>query len=328
MRAEHPLVATSLNNLATLYEAQGRYSEATPLHERSLSIREKSLGPDHFDVGLSSNNLALLYYRQGRLAEAEALYKKSLTISEKSVGLDHPFVATVRNNLAVLLEKQGQSSHAEPLYRRALAIRERALGTDHPEVANSLNNLALLYYRQGRYADAEPLYKRSLGIVDRSFNPAHPHIALTLNNLAALYNRQGRYADALPIIRRTIAARTTVASIALPILLRARQAKQVSEGQALADSYAIFQLTSSSPASDAITKIAQRNAAGSTELATLVRRDQDLSYEDAKLDKAIFAAVSKQPSERNRPAEDQLRKRSAEIGAEKINSSGISSEVP
>ena len=44
---EHPDVATSLNNLASLYGDQGRYAEAEPLYQRSLAIMEKALGSDH-----------------------------------------------------------------------------------------------------------------------------------------------------------------------------------------------------------------------------------------------------------------------------------------
>ena len=40
-----------------LYE-QGRYSEAIPLAQRILAIREKSLGPNHPNVATSLNNLA------------------------------------------------------------------------------------------------------------------------------------------------------------------------------------------------------------------------------------------------------------------------------
>ena len=40
LRAFHR-VATSLNNLAALYQAPGRYAEAEPLYQRSLAIREK-----------------------------------------------------------------------------------------------------------------------------------------------------------------------------------------------------------------------------------------------------------------------------------------------
>ncbi|MFC2032217.1 tetratricopeptide repeat protein, partial [Chloroflexota bacterium] len=44
---EHPDTATSLNNLAGLYNDQGLYKEAEPLYKRALEIREKVLGPEH-----------------------------------------------------------------------------------------------------------------------------------------------------------------------------------------------------------------------------------------------------------------------------------------
>ena len=42
---DHPDVGTTLNNLAALYEKQGRTTEAEPLLKRALTIREKALGP-------------------------------------------------------------------------------------------------------------------------------------------------------------------------------------------------------------------------------------------------------------------------------------------
>ncbi len=40
-----PRLATTLNNLALLYKAQGNYAEAEPLYQRALRINEKGLGP-------------------------------------------------------------------------------------------------------------------------------------------------------------------------------------------------------------------------------------------------------------------------------------------
>ncbi|MEE8122974.1 MAG: tetratricopeptide repeat protein, partial [Alphaproteobacteria bacterium] len=91
---EDPRLATSLDRLATLYQAKGSYTEAELLFQRSLAIDEKVLGPDHPDVARDLNNLALLYNAQGRYAEAEPLYKRSLAINEKAFGFDHPEVAT------------------------------------------------------------------------------------------------------------------------------------------------------------------------------------------------------------------------------------------
>ena len=65
----------ALNNLAALYDDQGRYAEAEPLYKRALAIDEKALGPDHPDVALSLNNLAALYDNQGRYADALPLVR-------------------------------------------------------------------------------------------------------------------------------------------------------------------------------------------------------------------------------------------------------------
>ena len=48
---QDPRFGTTLNNLALLYYAQGRYAEAEPLYERLLAIWEKALGPEHPQVG-------------------------------------------------------------------------------------------------------------------------------------------------------------------------------------------------------------------------------------------------------------------------------------
>ena len=66
-------MATSLNILALLYRAQGRYAQAEPLYNRSLAIREKTLGPDHPDVAATLENMEALYRKSGREKEAEAL---------------------------------------------------------------------------------------------------------------------------------------------------------------------------------------------------------------------------------------------------------------
>jgi CHAT domain-containing protein/Tfp pilus assembly protein PilF len=175
------------------------------LLQRSLSIREKTLGRDHPDVAQSLNNLAFLYRDQGRLTDAEPLLQRSSAIFEKALGRDHADVATSLNNLGFLYRDQGRYADAKLLLQRSLAIREKALGPDHPDFAQSLNNLGFLYGDQGRYADAEPLLQRSLAIREKALGPDHPDVAQSLNNLGFLYRDQGRYADAEPLLQRSLA---------------------------------------------------------------------------------------------------------------------------
>ena len=60
----------SLNNLAELYRAQGRYADAEPLFKRSLAILKKALGPKHPDVATILENYAALLWEAGRTVDA------------------------------------------------------------------------------------------------------------------------------------------------------------------------------------------------------------------------------------------------------------------
>jgi Tetratricopeptide repeat len=60
LEADHPQVATSLNNLAGLYESQGKYSEAEPLYLRSLEILMQKLGQDHPNTQSVMSSLMML----------------------------------------------------------------------------------------------------------------------------------------------------------------------------------------------------------------------------------------------------------------------------
>jgi len=194
--------ATSLNNLAFLYENQAKYDQAEPLCLRALEIREKLLGPEHPVVATSFNNLAALYDSQAKYDQAEPLYKRSLEISEKQLGPEHPDVALSLNNLAALYDSQARYDRAEPLYRRSLEIRKKKLGPEHPDVAASLNNLALLYKSQAKYDQAEPLFKRSLEIMEKQLGPKHPDVAISLLNLGAMIYKLNRKEDAVKMVRR------------------------------------------------------------------------------------------------------------------------------
>ena len=96
-------MATSLNNLALLYDAQGRYEAAAPLYQRRWRSARRGSGAKHPDVATSLNNLAELYRAQGRYEAAAPLYQRALAIYEEGLGAKHPDVAVVLENYAALL---------------------------------------------------------------------------------------------------------------------------------------------------------------------------------------------------------------------------------
>jgi hypothetical protein len=173
---------------------------------------------------------------------------------------------------------------------------------------------------------AEALRHGTLTIYEKALGPDHPNVALSLNNLAGLYNDESRYADALPIVQRTISQNSAIKSVAFGalygsqshgVLYGSQSQKLIAPTQALESSYTVLQQSASSAAGEAVSKLAARFAAGSDELAQLVRKDEDLTAEADRLDKTIIAAVSKPSVERNPSAEDQIRKRIDEIKSER-----------
>ena len=81
--AERPDVAISLNNLASLYYAQGQYAKAELLYRRALAIHEKAVGAEHPNVATCLENYAFLLRNMGRPEEAAPLEARAKAIRSK-----------------------------------------------------------------------------------------------------------------------------------------------------------------------------------------------------------------------------------------------------
>ncbi len=104
-------LALVLNEVAGLYESQGRYSEAEPLYKRDLEISEKSLGKNHPSVAITLNNLAMLYKAQEKYKEADPLYQRGLSIFKAKLPAGHPHIRIVQENYDDLQRKMAGQKH-------------------------------------------------------------------------------------------------------------------------------------------------------------------------------------------------------------------------
>ena len=343
---EHPDTLTSVNSLAGLYRAQGRYAEAESLYKRGLADTEKALGPEHPDTLRSVNNLGLLYQEQGRYGEAEPLYKRALSLAEKVLGLEHPSTLTSVNNLGLLYQAQGRYSKAELLLKRAVADSEKALGPQHPDTLKSVNNLGVTYQAQGRYGEAEPLLQRTLAGYEKALGPEHPNTLTSVNNLAVLAFAQRDWRGAAQLWRRSTAA--IARRVQRGILDAGPTGKKKNEAERLdwqfwglvkstyrlgldnrdlkqatfAEMFQTAQWALSSEAARALTQMAARGAKGDPKLAVLVRERQDKLNEWQSLEVRRNATLGQEASKRDAKAEAEnaarmtaIDKRIAEIDA-------------
>ena len=318
---EDRAVAAALNNLGAVYQEEGRVREAEPLYARSLEIREKALGPDHPEVAVTLNNLAQLRQSLGRHEEAAGLYRRGLAIWEKANGGEHPDTASFLNNLGTVYRDMGRHADAEPVLARALEIREKAFGAEHSTTAISLANLGSLYRAQQRYDAALPLYERALAIRESTLGPEHPDVARSLNNLADLRQAQHLDAEALgyarrasAIYRQRILEATDENSVREAATNRAGFFRHLAllessprSSETIDESFAIAQLAQATGTGAAVARMTVRFSQGDGELASLVRRKQDLVERLRRGDDELAKAASEPAARRDRAAEQRLR---------------------
>ena len=171
-----PRVAMTLNNLAALQRALGRYVEGEKNYVEALRIRRQlaESNPDAYmpRVAMTLNNLANLQSDLGRYVEAEKNYVEALQIyrqlAESNPDAYMPRVATSLNNLAILQSELGRYVEAEENYVEALRIRRQLAESSPdaymPDVAMTLWNLACLKSKQKKYEEEKEIWIEALEV--------------------------------------------------------------------------------------------------------------------------------------------------------------------
>jgi tetratricopeptide (TPR) repeat protein len=224
-------LASSLNTLALVHQAQGNLAEAQDLLERALAVSAPALPAGHPNVAALRANLAglqeavrqreveqvvqraqalneqgLAHHERGEYEQAAAFYEEALPVVEQRFGADSAEAARVLASLADTHAARKAYPRAEALYRQALDIYARQ---DSETVArgSALNALAVVHYLQRQYGKAEPLFRESLSALEAAFGTEHPELLPVIDNLIALHLTTQRARQAQPFIRRAAAIR-------------------------------------------------------------------------------------------------------------------------
>jgi eukaryotic-like serine/threonine-protein kinase len=170
---EHPLLVSTLGNLANTLSDQGRLDEELVIRRRALAIAERVLPPEHSDVATAWNGLGNHHMRRAQYDEALRCHRRALAIWEKLNGPDHPDVATSRANLGSVLELLGDLDGAGAEYAHAERIWRKALGDRHPDVGVAIVGRASVLARRGRPRDAILLAREVLALWTGTLDKDH-----------------------------------------------------------------------------------------------------------------------------------------------------------
>lgn len=202
-----PSVATSLDNLGSLFFVRGEYDLAGEQYAAALAILDSAAADDpahRIALATVHSHLGPLNQELGRFSAARLHYESALSTFIDALGAGDSRVAMSQNNLATLLVKVGDYVPALALYRESMAALEGRLGSEHPLIATAKHNQAELQQRMGRLDDAVELYRQSLTTKQNTLGPEHPSVALTLGNLSYLFSDRAEPTAADTLAERAV----------------------------------------------------------------------------------------------------------------------------
>src|SRR5258708_35510741 len=96
---KEPRLPRTLFDLAEVYRAEGKYSEALPNYERALQIYTGQYGPEATEIADTINGEAELYKSLTDYSRAEPLLLRALAIRQKQSHAGDPDIAQSQNDL-------------------------------------------------------------------------------------------------------------------------------------------------------------------------------------------------------------------------------------
>ncbi len=319
--------ASFLIGLGVVYLKMGRYEEAKAVYERALSIANTLGQSSGLVMGGALDGLSTVEKLQGRWSAARQvldsvlrldlgnreLRSRSYPIRSNAYG---DMIGTIEN-IAEADEKLGRIEDAEAAYRRALATAERELGTGHPTTVSALSNVGNFLLRIGRAAEAEPMLTQALQQNEALYGQGNLVAGYYIDSLADSLRAQGKIAEAIALIQRPAGERDRDKLTHLRVLHAAMLTGLLKKDVAIEAAFQAVQQGRRSAAAAAISNLAVRFAAGTDDLAALIRVEQDLAAESEKLVRALVEAASMEPRRRNMAVERQARQQLETIDAER-----------
>jgi tetratricopeptide (TPR) repeat protein len=123
--------------------AERKLEPAMQHYRRALAIWEKTLGPDHPNVGTVRYYMGQVALAQGQVDEAVTQFGRTLAIWEKALGKDHPSLSAALDGLGAAMLARGDARGALAQFERATRLLEAAEGPDHPDLADGLTGFGL-----------------------------------------------------------------------------------------------------------------------------------------------------------------------------------------
>lgn len=184
-------VADTLQALASVREARGRFAEAEQLAREALEMQERSLGPEHFATAYQHTSLAILLIERDDFSSAEQEARTALRIYGKTLSADHPYIASAEQVLGEALIGQHRYADAKNVLS---AARDRWRRNDASawRIARTTSALGEALYGLGRIAEAEPLLLQGYQTIAKDPSAGSTTLERARERLVRFYRETGQ----------------------------------------------------------------------------------------------------------------------------------------
>jgi tetratricopeptide (TPR) repeat protein len=207
-------IAYSLNNLAQIYQIEGRNWEARNLLETSVESLQQ-FHPDDPSLPLIVGNLAGVHCLFGKFDEAEALLRAALVSYEKRHEAPGREYGITLNNLGRVLQAKNNLEEADQLYAQAARIFESLGAPSRPDLAATLSNAGVLYQSKNRLEEARQNELRALELLRPNGDEVlRANILKMLGNIVA---EAGDAAGSLPYFEQSLSIQEQILGAEHPV---------------------------------------------------------------------------------------------------------------
>lgn len=183
----HELIATSLNNIAGIYQAKEKYSDAEALYKRSLKVLEQRYGVESKYLTKTIEQLAWMRFALHNNGDAEKLFLRALAIKQSQYGPEQIETAQTLSSFGTFYERINKLDKAADYFRRSVVVREKILEPNNLGLLEALDDCACALLLDGKVDEGRKYQERAEKI--RSAIAADP------------INRQGGFLQSKAILR-------------------------------------------------------------------------------------------------------------------------------
>lgn len=153
--AKDPRVLQGLSNLAEIYLAKKKESDAIATLQKILEAYESNTVKSELPIVKTLERIGTLYFNKKDYGKSEEVFLKTLPLREKLNGAASRETAAVTAVLANIYRAKGNYEKAQEFYLREIEINDRVLSKKEKEAREDLSNYeCFLYHKTFAKGDA------------------------------------------------------------------------------------------------------------------------------------------------------------------------------